>query len=149
MRRWRQVRCLVKTFLKGEDELIVLFEILSQKVAQYSEQTQDLSGLWEWSRVRARVGITTGAELSRLSLASWFLGKKGWVLGTKTPWTVVWCVSLLSMNLTPVLAESRVKRKNSLEAQCFKEASLRGSNGALPIGATPGGGSRRGCPSNP
>ena len=42
------------------------------------------------------------------------------------------------MNLTPVLAESRVKRKNSLEAQCFKEASLRGSNGALPIGATPG-----------
>ena len=42
------------------------------------------------------------------------------------------------MNLTPVLAETMVKRKNSLEAQCFKEASLRGSNGALPIGATPG-----------
>ena len=70
------------------------------------------------SRVGARVGITTGATLSRLSLASWFLEKNGWVLGTKTPLTSltgVWCVSLPGINL-PCLPEPRVKRKTVLEA---------------------------------
>ena len=41
-------------------------------------------------------------------------------------------------NLTPVFARTQGQEENSLEGQCFKEASLRGSNGALPIDATPG-----------
>ena len=43
------------------------------------------------------------------------------------------------MDLTPVFARTQGQEENSLEGQCFKEASLRGSNGALLIGATPGG----------
>ena len=45
-----------------------------------------------------------------------------------------------------MFARSQGQEENSLEGQCFKEPSLRGSNGALPIGATPGGSSRRGFP---
>ena len=56
---------------------------------------------------------------------------------------------LPSMDLTPAFAHTQGQEENSLEGQCFKEASLRGSNGALPIGVTPEGGSMRGCPSNP
>ena len=47
---------------------------------------------------------------------------------------------LPSMDLTPAFARTQGQEENSLEGQCFKEASLRGSNGALPIGATPGEG---------
>ena len=50
------------------------------------------------------------------------------------------------MDLIPVFARTQGQEENSLEGQCFKEASLRGSNGVLPIGATPGGGSRGGAP---
>ena len=74
------------------------------------------------------------------------------MLGTKTPLTSLsgdGCVSLPSMNLTPVFARTQGQEENSLEGQCLKEASLRGSNKALTIGATQGGGSRRGCPSDP
>ena len=45
---------------------------------------------------------------------------------------------LLSMDLTLVFARTQGQEENSLEDQCFKEASLRGSNEALPISATPG-----------
>ena len=68
-----------------------------------------------------------------------------------------------SMDLTPVFARAQGQEENSLEGQCFKEASLRCLNGALSIGATPGWGwggvggvcvcvcvcSRSGCPSEP
>ena len=50
------------------------------------------------------------------------------------------------MNLTPVFARTQGQEENSLQGHCFKEASLRGSNGALPIGATPGRDSRRDAP---
>ena len=56
---------------------------------------------------------------------------------------------LPNMDLTPVFARTQGQEENSLEGQCFKEASLMGSSGALPIGATPVGGPRRGCPSDP
>ena len=38
-----------------------------------------------------------------------------------------------------MFARTQGQEENSLEGQCFKEVSLRGSNGALPIDATPGG----------
>ena len=37
-----------------------------------------------------------------------------------------------------MFARTQGQEENILESQCFKEASLRGSNGVLPIGATPG-----------
>ena len=46
---------------------------------------------------------------------------------------------LPSMDLTPVFSRTQGQEEDTLEGQCFKEASLRGSNGAVPIGATPGG----------
>ena len=42
------------------------------------------------------------------------------------------------MDLTPAFARTQGQEENSLEGQCFKKASLRGLNGALPIGETPG-----------
>ena len=42
------------------------------------------------------------------------------------------------MDLTPVFARNQGQEENSLEGQSFKEASLKCSNGTLPIGATPG-----------
>ena len=69
------------------------------------------------------------------------------MLDTKTPLTSLTGVDVFllpSMDLTPVFARTQGQEENSLEGECFSETSLRGSNGALPIGATPGGGSRRG-----
>ena len=47
------------------------------------------------------------------------------------------------MNLTPVFARTQGQEENSLEGQCFKEASLRGSNGSCQLvqhkGEVPGG----------
>ena len=56
---------------------------------------------------------------------------------------------LSSMDLTPAFARKQGQEENSLEGQCFIETSLRSSNGALSIGATPREGSRRGNPSDP
>ena len=60
------------------------------------EQTQDLSDLRDLSRVGARVGITTGATLSGLSLAIWFLGKKRLGAGYKDTFDQSdWCLVFL------------------------------------------------------
>ena len=73
----------------------------------------------------------------------------GWVPGAKTVWLVSDIFVLPSMDLTSASARTQGQEENSLEGQCFNEASLRGSNGALPIGTTTEGGSRRGYPSDP
>ena len=52
-----------------------------------------------------------------------------------------------SMDLTPRLPEPKANRKTVL-IKCFREASLRGSKGALSAGVEPGIGSKRGCPSS-
>ena len=48
-----------------------------------------------------------------------------------------------------MFARTQGHEENSLEGQSFKDASLRGSNGALPIGATPGEVPGGGCPCDP
>ena len=53
-----------------------------------------------------------------------------------------------SMDLTLRLPEPKANRKTVLTVKCFREASLRGSKGALLAGVEPGKGSKRGCPSS-
>ena len=53
-----------------------------------------------------------------------------------------------SMDLTLRLPEPKANRKTVLIVKCFREASLRGSKGALSAGVEPGKGSKRGCPSS-
>ena len=48
-----------------------------------------------------------------------------------------------------MFARNQGQEENSLEGQCFKEASLRGFNGALPSGATPWGRFQEGMPLQP
>ena len=101
------------------------------KRRQRQTPCRGLSDLRDLSRVGAWAGITTGATLERKLRA-----------GYKDTFDQPdWCQAWISLLRLP---EPRAKKKNSLEAQCFKEASLRGSNGALPIGAKPREGSRKG-----
>ena len=92
--------------------------------------TRDLSNLSGLSRIGTRAGITTGAILSGPSLASWFLERK---LGEGYNDTLLMfdVLVLPRVDLTPAFTEPRAKRKIVLKAICFKEASLRGSNGAF------------------
>ena len=53
------------------------------------------------------------------------------------------------MDLTPALPEPKGSKETVLKVRCFKEASFRGSEGALSAGVVPEKGSRRGCPSCP
>ena len=81
----------------------------------------------------ARAVITTGATLSGPSWPadSWI---ESWVMDTRTPLTNrigVYIFCLPSMNLTSVFARPKGQEEYRLEGQCFKEASLIGSNGAL------------------
>ena len=85
------------------------------------------------SRDGARAVITTGATLSGPTWPadSWI---ESWVMDTGTPLTnriggYIFC--LPSMNLTSVFARPKGQEEYRLEGQCFKEASLIGSNGAL------------------
>ena len=52
-----------------------------------------------------------------------------------------------SMDLTLRLPEPKANRKTVLIVKCFREASLKGSKGAL-LAGEPGKGSKRGCPSS-
>ena len=78
--------------------------------------------------------MTTGATLPGPSLASWFLERK---LGDGYRDTLdqsVWCLMLLCCHAWISLLrlpEPKANRKVVLKVKCFKDASLRGSNGAF------------------
>ena len=78
------------------------------------------------------------------SADSW---KESWVRGKETPWTRlagVWCSYAAKHGSQSCTC---LNPKPTLKVKCFREASLRGSKGALSAGAEKTGkGSNRGCP---
>ena len=78
--------------------------------------------------------MTTGATLPGPSLAIWFLERK---LGDGYRDTLdqsVWCLMFLCCHAWISLLrlpEPKANRKVVLKVKCFKDASLRGSNGAF------------------
>ena len=86
------------------------------------------------SRDGARAGMTTGATLSGPSLASWFLDRK---LGEgykdtldQSDWCLMFLCNQAWISLL-CLPEPKANKKTVLNVRCFREASLRGSNGAF------------------
>ena len=110
-----------QTLSKGRQTNSLLFEILSPKVAQCSEQIQDLSDLRDFIPSWGQGWYNHWGHTAQTILGQLVLGKKWLGAGYKDTFDQSNCVSLPSMNLTPVFARTQGQEENSPEGQCFKE----------------------------